>query len=165
MKEIKVACQGADLLSIEDLKDFQGKLKKISKENLQKLKNNIVKYDFSAPVFIWKTKNGTNYVEDGHQRIRALYALQKEGYKIPKKLPVAYIFAKTRKEAKEKLLGIASGFGKPTVKGLELFIDDADIDLGNTGKDLELPDIKISFPVEIKTKKRKYTCPKCGHRF
>ena len=37
-KEIKVTCKGADILPIDALENFQGNLKKITKENLNKLK-------------------------------------------------------------------------------------------------------------------------------
>jgi len=55
-KEIKIACKGADSLSIDKLIDFQGDLKKITPENMQKLKNNIIKNNFSAPIFVWKRR-------------------------------------------------------------------------------------------------------------
>ena len=34
-KEIKVTCKGADILPIDALENFQGNLKKITKENLK----------------------------------------------------------------------------------------------------------------------------------
>lgn len=145
-KKIKIACEAADYLPAKTLKDFQGELKKISKANLQKLKNNIIKYGFSAPIFVWKN-GGINYILDGHGRVKAVLALIKDGYAVPS-LPVAWIKARSKTEAKKKLLQIASQYGEMTVKGLELFLEDADIDLGEIGIDLELPGIEIRYPEE-----------------
>lgn len=145
-ESIKIACEAADYLQVNALKNFQGELKKVSKENLQKLKNNIVKYGFSAPIFVWKNK-GINYILDGHGRIKAVLDLEKEGYTIPS-LPVAWIKARSKTEAKKKLLQIASQYGEMTVKGLELFLDETDIELGEIGMDLELPGIEIRYSEE-----------------
>jgi len=163
MEKIKIACEAADYLPVKTLKDFQGELKKISKENLQKLKNNIVKYGFSAPIFVWKSGK-INYCLDGHQRILAVLDLAEDGYIIPS-LPVAWIKARNKTEAKKKLLQIASQYGKTTVKRFELFMDEVDIDLSEIGMNLELPGIEIRYPEDKKTNKRKNKCPKCGYRY
>ena len=148
-KEIKIACKGADLLPIDKLIDFQGELKKITPENMQKLKNNIIKNNFSAPILIWKKSDKSKaYILDGHSRVKALLELQKEGYKIPAKLPVDYIKAINKKEAKEKLLGIASQYGIITEAGLMDFINEADLDIDSLIATIEIPDIDIVFPEE-----------------
>jgi hypothetical protein len=109
MKKIKVTCSGAGFLKIHELINFQGNLKKISKNNLDKLKKRIKKDGINSPFFIWEYKK-INYILDGHQRLKALLSLQNEGYNIPS-VPVAYIEAKNKKDAKQKLLGINSQFG------------------------------------------------------
>jgi len=148
-KEIKIACKGAGLLPINKLIDFQGDLKKITPENMQKLKNNIIKNNFSAPIFIWKKSDKSKaYILDGHSRVKALLELQKEGYKIPAKLPIDYIKADNKKEAKEKLLGIASQYGIITEAGLMDFINEADLDIESLIDTIEIPDIDIVFPEE-----------------
>ena len=125
MKTIEIKCEGAATLSIEGLKEFQGKLKSLSPENKKKLKNNILKYGFSAPIFVWK-KGEEKYILDGKQWLIVLSEMQKAGYVIPD-LPVAYIQAASWKEAKKKLLAITSQFGKIEKAGLEDFLLDADI--------------------------------------
>ena len=125
MKTIEIKCEGAATLSIESLKEFQGKLKSLSPENKKKLKDNILKYGFSAPIFVWR-KGEEKYILDGKQRLVVLSELQKAGYVIPD-LPVAYIQAASWKEAKKKLLAITSQFGKIEKAGLEDFLLDADI--------------------------------------
>jgi len=149
VKEIKTACKGADLLPIDKLINFQGDLKKITPENMQKLKNNIIKNNFSAPIFIWKKSDKSKaYILDGHSRVKALLELQKEGYKIPAKLPIDYIKAINKKEAKEKLLGIASQYGIITEAGLMDFIDEADLDVDSLLNTVEIPNVDIVFPEE-----------------
>lgn len=121
MKKIEINCKGADLKSIEELKDFQGEIKKLTPENYQKLKNTILNNGFSAPVFIW-IHNNQNYVLDGHQRIKILIDLKKEGYTIPQ-VPVDYIYAKDKREAKKKLLSLASTYGMGDKNAIEAFIE------------------------------------------
>ena len=78
MKTIEIKCEGAATLSIESLKEFQGKLKSLSPENKKKLKDNILKYGFSAPIFVWR-KGEEKYILDGKQRLVVLSELQKTG--------------------------------------------------------------------------------------
>ncbi|MBN2531885.1 MAG: DNA modification methylase [Spirochaetales bacterium] len=129
MKEIAVKCRGAEYKSIDTLLDLQGGLKKLNKTNLDKLKQAILKHGFIAPVFIWENK-GKSYVLDGNQRIKALCSLREKGYKIPE-LPVDFIMAENRKEAKEKLLHITSQYGDFDKKGLDEFILTANLDISD----------------------------------
>lgn len=124
--EIKITCSGADLLPIDTLLEFQGSLKSISKPNLKKLKNSILKQGFTAPIFVWPHR-GTHYILDGHQRLQALKSFKAEGYDIPD-LPVAYIYADDEQQAKEKLLQITSQYGDFTLEGVQEFIAGMDID-------------------------------------
>ena len=101
MKKIKINCKGADLLPFESLKIFQGDLKKLSKQNLEKLKNLIIKKGFFTTFFVWQN-DGNNWILDGTQRDRALRALMQDGYEIPL-LPVVYIEAENEQDAREKL--------------------------------------------------------------
>lgn len=122
--EIKIICNAADCISLEDLSNFQGEIKKISKKNLSKLKESIIKYGFSAPIFVWKHR-GKNFIIDGHQTIKAIKALKLSGYTIPP-LPVAFIEAENKAEAKEKLLQITSQYGEYDLEALDSWINDID---------------------------------------
>jgi len=108
--KVEIKCTGTDEIEIDKLKDFQGDLKKISNENLIKLKDSILVNGFTAPVFVWK-KGNTHYIIDGHQRIKALQVLKEEGCEIGK-LPIIYIKAKDNNDAKKKLLYITSQYGE-----------------------------------------------------
>jgi hypothetical protein len=175
-KEIIVNCHGAALMEISKLKSFQGDLKKISVENINRLKTNMIRHGFIAPIFIWKTKKGSHYILDGHQRIKALESLKTDGHKIPSKLPIDYIEADNKKQAKERLLGITSRFGEFDRTGLDLFLEELDIEtlsrevtLSDGEMDLKLPEIDINEfiggEVKIDKKVKTTTCPYCGKEF
>ena len=53
--EIKITCDGTEYIDYRQLKPFQGNLKTITEENLQKLKNSIIKYGFTVPAFVWQS--------------------------------------------------------------------------------------------------------------
>lgn len=124
---LKVTCSTKDAIELEDLKDFQGDLKSLSEPNYKRLKFSLVKYGFSFPFFVWNDK-GTKYVLDGHQRLKVLAAMKDEGYKIPP-LPVVFVDAKNRKEAKEKLLAATSRFGVIDHQGMYSYLVDAEISI------------------------------------
>lgn len=135
-KTIEIKCKGADTLPIDRIVEFQGELKKLSKENENKLRNSILKFGFIAPFFVWDD-HGELKLLDGHQRLKTLLKMRKEGYDIPP-LPVDYIEADSEEDAKRKLLHITSQYGEFTVEGFENFIGDYDIDLGDYNIDIDL---------------------------
>ena len=144
MKTIKIECQGADVVEFEELKSFQGNLKKIKRENLDKLKKRITK-SFDVPFFVWKKPDGSKNILDGHQRQKAIIELKKEGYEIPP-LPVIYVLAENEKQAKEKLLGITSQYGEFDLSELEDWLKDFDSDIVES---LRFTENEISFDKEI----------------
>lgn len=142
MKTIKIKCQGADSIPFESIEIFQGNLKKLSKQNLNKLKSLILKLGFCAPFFIWQN-DGHNWSLDGTQRDRALKSLQDEGYEIPL-IPVAYIEADSEQDAREKLLAISSQFGAWDLGELDEWLENIDNDIKEQFRFLEKEiDIKI----------------------
>lgn len=142
MKEIKITCTGTKNISIDSFVELQGNLKELSKDNFTKLKNSILKYGFSFPVFCWRFKN-KYYILDAHQRIRTLKELRKEGYSIPE-LPTCFIEAKDKTEASKKLLLLNSNFGKITEEGLYEFNNDFDIDFEEFKTEIDLPDFDFN---------------------
>jgi hypothetical protein len=138
-KQIKIRCNAADGLEIDELEAFQGDLKTISDDELEKLKKSILKYGFSFPVFVWENK-----ILDGHQRLKAVKQLVSDGYKIKdNKLPVVRIEAKNEKEAAEKLLLINSRYAKIDQEGFQVFTFDFDIDILEIGNFIDIPEIVI----------------------
>lgn len=144
MKEIKtisVTCDTdnkLDRLNIAELTELQGNLKARTDVDFDKIKLSIIKYGFSFPFFIWKADK--NYILDGHGRFNTLCKMQKDGYIIPD-LPVVYIEAKDKAEAKQKLLRLNSQYGKMTKESVLEFADDLEINF----EEIALPDTVIDF--------------------
>ncbi|MFW5700786.1 MAG: ParB N-terminal domain-containing protein [Cyclobacteriaceae bacterium] len=175
-EKIKISCQAADSLPIDKLKNLQGKIKKINKINIQRLKESILKYGFSMPIFIWA--NGENYILDGHQRLKVLIDMQKEGYLIPK-IPVAYIDAENERQAREKLIQATSQYGEFVINELTEFLEKVNEDFNYN--DIRLTDTEIYFEeqemasnesdqnttkeIDIDKYKLKTKCPRCGMEF
>jgi hypothetical protein len=129
MKTIEIKCQGATTLPIDAILEFQGELKKLSKENLEKLKKNILLNGFIAPMFVWDD-HGDYKLLDGHQRLAALISLRQDGYDMPL-LPVDIIDAQDEAEARRMLLSITSQYGE---------FDKAQLDEWLAGIDEEMKD-------------------------
>ena len=127
-KQIRVTCRGADSLPIDAIVEFQGALKTITQDNLDKLKRSILRHGFTAPFFVWASAD--NHLIDGHQRLKALLALRQEGYDMPL-LPVVYIDADSEEHAKEKLLYISSQYGEFTSEGFAEFTENFDLDMSD----------------------------------
>jgi len=177
MKTIKITCEGTDYVDYKSLTPFQGHLKTLSEENLGKLKKSIIKYGFTVPGFIWQSGK-RKYILDSHQRQLALYSLEEDGYTIPD-IPIVYIQAKNKTEAKEKLLHITSQYGKFDRGGLDDFLlsINSDAELLET---LRLVDEEMllapmeDFDIdgffeedngEHDKEAKTITCPKCGEVF
>ena len=126
--DIRVTCRGADSLPIDAIVEFQGALKTITQDNLDKLKRSILRHGFTAPFFVWQSAD--NHLLDGHQRLKALLALRQEGYDMPL-LPVVYIDADSEEHAKEKLLYISSQYGDFTTEGFAEFTENFDLDMSD----------------------------------
>ena len=124
-QEIKITCEVKDFLKVNQLEDFQGNLKSLSDENKQKLKNSIVEYGITVPFFVWKNNN-KYYTLDGHQRLKAMSELIEEDF-IIEKVPVVFIQAKNKNEAKQKLLVITSRYGEFEQDGFFAFVEDIDV--------------------------------------
>ena len=167
-KTIIIACEGKTTLQLDAIEEFQGNLKRRSKEDIQKLKQAILKYGFSSPFFVWHY-NGRNGILDGHGRKKALIELRDEGYFIPP-LPVVYIKASNETEAKQKLLLINSHYGNITQRGLDGFIKVEDIDFNIMNvtiskeamkkafqNDSDIIDKATTFPVIIAMNKQEYS--------
>lgn len=120
-KMIRVECKGATTLPLDRIVPLQGDLKTISPDKLRKLKSSIIEYGISSPTQVWVDPNGTFYTLDGHQRLIAFEALQKEGWTIPE-IPVVFVEAKDIDEAREKLLVATSAYGEFSASGVERYI-------------------------------------------
>lgn len=189
-KKIRIACQGAETITLDKIVGFQGDLKTLSEQNYFKLRGLILKHGFSFPFQLWKNK-GKIFILDGHQRMATLKRLRdEEGYVIPP-LPLNWVEAATRKEAAEKVLAAVSQYGEMSNQGLFDFITEFKIEMPELSSQFDFsnidfdrfqktffPEIKeVTFTVKTAPPKEPveeeeeeddadtHTCPKCGYEF
>ena len=136
---IQIKCDNEKTLELAEMTELQGGLKERTDIDYDKIKLSIIKYGFSFPFYIWKSGK-TNYILDGHGRFETLCRMQKDGYIIPP-LPVFYIKAKDKAEAKQKLLRLNSTYGKMTKESVLEFAEDLEINFD----EISLPDTVIDF--------------------
>ncbi len=127
-KIIPITCTGTELVDVVLLKPIQGNLKERTRKQLYELRSSILKHGFSFPVFVWRDGE-INYTLDGHGRDWCAKELISEGWQFKQKdgttntsVPCAFIDAKDKVEAKEKLLALNSSFGQITEEGLYTFL-------------------------------------------
>ncbi len=173
---VKIQCQGATTVGLDELFELQGNLKDLTEENYVKLRNSITEYGFSFPIFFWTDPEGKKLIIDSHQRKRTLLKMRDEGWTIPP-LPADPIFAADKTEAKKKLLLLNSRFGKIQLEGYEEFINEADSMITDSFKEeIEIPEITLwGDPERFNTPKdettptdsttRQVVCPNCSHQF
>jgi hypothetical protein len=102
-KQIKVTCDTADTLPLDQIIEFQGEFKRRDQYDIENLKKTLKKYGIAFPFFVWENDH-ICYCLDGHGRKLALMQLREEGYKIPL-IPIVYILAKDKAEAAQKRCG------------------------------------------------------------
>ena len=139
IKTFKIACETKDYLDWHNITEFQGGLKIRDEADIEKAKTSILKYGWSFPFFVW-VSGKTNYCLDGHCRMLVLKQLEAEGYLIPE-LPVVYISAKNKTEAKQKLLRLNSQYGRMTKESVLEFAEDLELNFD----EIALPDSVIDF--------------------
>lgn len=135
-KQIVNKVETKDYLYLNEVIVFQGKLKSITSDDLNKLKKSLIKSGIDICFHIWKDSKGKNQILDGTHRFYALTALKEEGYEIPK-LPVVYVKAQSRKEAAKVVLISNSRYAKMTQESISDFMIDMELNLD----DLEFLDI------------------------
>jgi ParB-like nuclease domain len=150
-KHITIKCRGADTVSIQELQAFQGQLKKVNRDNIERLKKRIIEDGWTAPVFIWE-HDGDKYILDGHQRRMAAVELITEGYIIPP-IPVDYIEADNEKDARKKLLSIASQYGEWQKEELDMWVEEVGQSVADT---LRLVDSELNLDI-VESKKAQKT--------
>lgn len=139
IKTIAIKCDNEKTLDIDEMTELQGGLKIRNESDYEKIKKSILTYGFSFPFFVWKSGK-TNYLLDGHGRYGTLEKMRKEGYIIPP-LPVYYVKAKDKAEAKQKLLRLNSSYGKMTKESVLEFAEDIELNFD----EIALPDTVIDF--------------------
>lgn len=143
-----MAVKGSTTVPLSELQEFQGELKSLSKENYEKLKAEIANQGFSFTVHIW-LDGGKPYILDGHQRVRTMRKMVEEGWECPA-IPVSVVEAENASQAKRKLLGAASQYGKIEKQGLYEFVVQAGIEAEELVAQYEIPGVDLpSFNEEF----------------
>jgi len=137
-----VACSGVSELRLDQLTPFQGDLKSLSPENCEKLKGEIIRLGFCDPFSVWRSK-GAYFILNGHQRLAVLKKMVGEGWEVPA-LPVVWIEARNKREAKEKILALTSQYGDMTRDGLARFAADNGLALKEVASRFKFGGIKFS---------------------
>lgn len=172
MRVIEVSVKDCSLyIPYKELKAFQGDLKKIEHESVEKLKKAIIRVGFCFPVFVWRN-DGDYHLIDGHQRKIALTSLDADGWTIPK-IPAVEIVAESINDAREKLLYATSQFGEFNTETAQSWLESLDssvsdlVRLVDTELTLDL-DFDLSLPEENngpEPEPKVMTCPECGCQF
>ncbi len=151
-KTIKVSNEnGLPILPYTELQDFQGDLKTITRDSLEKLKSSIIEHGIFVSKKVWKDSDGICWTLDGHQTLKALSDLEKDGYSIPD-IPIEYIDAVDTKDAITKLLQLVSEYGK--VNKRTKFFDKFDMDVQDAST-FELPVFNDAYLNELSVEQEK----------
>jgi hypothetical protein len=168
MGGIEIKCQGATTVGIDDLIHFQGNLKSLDEENYHKLKLQILELGFCEPVSIWDSPDGF-LIANGHQRLRTLSVMAKEGFEIPP-IPVNFIFPSSMEEFTRIVLSLCSQYGKVEKDGLYEYCAKHSIPVEYLEKRLRLPELDVpkfkqEYYVDMVPNLSKRHCPHCGGQF
>lgn len=178
-KTIRVTCEGAALVPLEQLEEFQGTLKNLSQENYLKLRDSLIQHGFTAPCFVWRDGEHKRIL-DAHQRIRVLRRMiAEEGYTLQGgAAPVAWIDADNEQEARRKVFLFISQYGETSYEQVYEFASMAGVDLQDLVNFASIPDIDSgrllkAFSPETPDEFRKFDetietehqCPRCRYRW
>ena len=163
--------QGCWFITSWIIKSIAGQSKKTNKEKSRKIEKTYTQTRIQFFFDVWQN-NGINWILDGTQRDKALKSLQRDGYEIPL-LPVDYIEAKNKQEAREKLLSRSSQFGEWNIIELEEWTNNIDKEIE---EQLRFMEKEIKTQVNIDFDDIKYNnededngeivnCPKCGFKW
>jgi len=141
LKKIQIKCESATSVDVKELNNFQGGLKKLSRERFQKLRFSIVNYGFCHPISVWKDKKKI-WIMDGHQRAYTLLELQKEGFEIPH-IPISYVKPNNEAEARRMLLAMTSNYGEILEDGLHKYMQDHGIEFQEIKEGMHFSEINI----------------------
>lgn len=120
-KVIVVKVRGASSVPYTDLVPFQGDLKKLTVENYQKLRDEIVEDGFCEPITVW-LRDGQYIILNGHQRVAAIREMvESEKWECPF-LPISIIENLTEDQANLLVLALTSSYGEMTEDSLVEFI-------------------------------------------
>lgn len=150
-KTIRIACEGAGVIELDDLLALQGELKTLTDENAAKLTRELTETGFAFPFQLWRdpaATDGKRYIIDGHQRLIVLSRLRADGWAIPA-LPYNWVDAATKQEAMQRILQISSQYGRMTEETLREFLGDAGVRLEDYTERFRIPDAHLTLATDV----------------
>lgn len=137
-------------IELSDLKETQGDLKSLSKNEYEKFKSQFLENGYTAPFVIWIDNKGTKHILDGHTRKKVLLMMQNDGCTIPSIYPANVIEAKDRKTAVKILMGLVSQYGKASIESLSDFAILEGLDFDWIKLNVDIPNVDLSLEVDKK---------------
>jgi hypothetical protein len=164
--KVELKCEGNDMFPLDDIKPLQGELKTLHVDQYEKIKKSMLKYGFSFPVFVWRDFEGIIWTIDGHQRVFTLKRMMSEGYNVPMAVPVVYIQAVDKDEAKEKVLLASSRYGVIEREGLAEFLHsfDENVNFDDLKEVVDIPEFSMDefdegFVKDVEIDEKETTAP------
>lgn len=110
-KKIQLTVDAKELLPIDEIEFFQEDIKLLSKEAYENLAQSLIDEGIGLSLHVWRSE-GKIWAIDGHQRLTALKRMRDiDGWELPK-IPVTPIIAKSKEDAKRRVLIALSVSGK-----------------------------------------------------
>ena len=126
-----------------ELEWFQGKLKVLTAKALQNLKRNIIRCGLADGFRIWEDPDGKRWIQDGHQRKRALEELERDGWQVPDVVEGIFIDCADEREAANLVLAYSSVYGQTGGDMLREFCEQHKIELTGLRDMLQIPKVDV----------------------
>ena len=118
---MEIKCSTKDTIKLTDCTPFQGNLKKRTVQDIQELKESLLREGLLMPFAVW-LHDDKKYLLDGHGRKEAIVQLAVEDATLlTVDWPCIYVEADTEDDARKALLQITSSYGKITKTGVKQF--------------------------------------------
>lgn len=130
-KRIEIMCEGAERVDWDLLEPFQGDLKKLSIENYDRLKEELLRDGYCEPITVWKkqesvTRSGLGVyryiILNGHQRIATIREMVEIEKFTVDALPVSIVHVRDENHANDLVLALTSQYGEMTTESLAKFV-------------------------------------------
>lgn len=140
---IDIAFRPGPTLSIHDMHEFQDDLKELDEKAADGLEQEILQTGFAFPPYVWRDMDDGRWkIIDAHGRKKVLLRMEQKGYTIPR-LETVEVLARSREEAKRRVLQASSQYQRMTDQGLANFSKGADINFEALGN-FRFPEVKLT---------------------
>jgi len=167
---VKIKCSGAGTRKLGELVEFQGDLKSLSKVSYEMFRHQLLDLGLCETITIWPDRN---LIANGHQRLRVMQAMQKNGDDVPDDIPVSYVHPESEEEFAKIVLSLCSQYGHIERQGMYEYCTKHNIPVKYVETRLKLPGLnvprfKMEFFEDVNPDQKKpklSECPACGHQW